>query len=661
MWEGLDAVDWASLEHNRGTAADVPALLRRCGGTDPAGAVSAAEDLTDLLFHQGGWICPAAPAALPFLIRLAASPHLPGRHAALDLVAVLAGEATEVADRFVAADWPRAWGAALPDIIALLDDPGPRIRRTAADVLRVCASPGRLVLPALLRRLRAEDDPATRLDLILATGRALAREPAGALATEASGLLRSLLAAPGEQTRLAAVHALAPHEPGLPARRLGHLLTAVRDPGVGIWRDTTSMECGARGMHQWTAALLDGPSPAFVLGLLADHPDEQQRIGALEQAGRLLGAWRSPAPALLPRIAERLADPAPEVRFRAAELLACLGPAAAAYADGVAALLGDTAARGERAPAAVADAALWALARTGDPRCLPDVLALLSGERPGFTAAALLDLGTDWHHPQLPPLPGLLERLGGYADVLAPAVADRLGPDTDDRLLRDLCRVLGAWGPAAGAAVPRLLSLLEDDRTWAPAAEALAGIGAAGAAGGDALRALARADGPAADLAARACLRVTGDPGPLLDALARAAAVDGGLPHTRLRRFADLGHRAAPWADRFRALTGAADPWTRVEAAHALWAATGDTGTAVPVLTSVLRELDEGPWLLVRLAAVRHLTRVGPAAGAAAGLLRDVPGRDRRVCRSGGLPGFLDDESFRAAVRALLAAAGPAA
>ena len=72
----MDQVGWAALEHNYGSAADVPALLRGCADPDPGRSLDAVGDLDNLLYHQGGWICPAASAALPFLLELAADPRL---------------------------------------------------------------------------------------------------------------------------------------------------------------------------------------------------------------------------------------------------------------------------------------------------------------------------------------------------------------------------------------------------------------------------------------------------------------------------------------------------------------------------------------------------------------------------------------------------------
>ncbi|MCX5341944.1 HEAT repeat domain-containing protein [Streptomyces atratus] len=660
MWVGMDAVDWAGLKHNYGSAQDVPGLLRRCGGPDPDDADDASSELLNLLFHQGGWVCSAASAALPFILRLAATPQVPSRYALLELVAMLAAEAGRIEARFLDPGWASAWKRALPELLRLLDDPEPEIRRAAADVVGACDSPGELVLPGLLRSWEAEDDPSTRLELVLALGQAALRAPAGVRAAEVFDLLHELLDAPQDQIRLAAVHALAPRDPGLPTRRLDLILEAVRDPSVELWRHTSSLQTGVLGVQHWTAGLITGPDPTFTLGLLADHHDDEQRIGALAQAGGLLSQWRSPAAELVPRLVARLADPAPEARFRAAELLACLGPATAAHADEVATLLSDTAARTTRKRETVGEAALWALARMNDPRCLPGLIELIAGTRSGFASASAHYPATDLHHVVLPALHELLGYLPDHAELLLPSICDQLDTATDDRLLNRICDVLADWGPVAKAAVPQLLGLLEDDRTWMAAAKALAGIGLAGNGARDLLLSRSRAAGPHTELAAWAYWRVGGEPGPALEELGRSVE-ERRFRHPALRKLAGLGSHAAPYADRLRALTADTDPWTRVEAAHALWAATSDTETAVPVLTTAVLDLTKGTYLPVMLPALDHLAKLGQAAQPAAYLLRDVPARDQRLRTNGGWRGFVQDENIRTAVRELLSASGPSA
>ncbi|MFJ6726071.1 hypothetical protein ACIQPQ_14270 [Streptomyces sp. NPDC091281] len=657
MWSGLDAVDWAALEHNYGSAEDVPGLLRRCAGPDPDDADDAASELLNLLFHQGGWVCSGASAALPFVLRLAAAPQVPGRRALLEFVALLAAEAGQVEARFLDPGWAPAWERSLPEVLGLLGDPEPEIRRAAADVLGACGSPGELVLPGLLRCWEAESDPATRLDLVLSLGQAALRAPTGGRGTEVVGLLHGLLGDPQAQIRLAAVHALAPVDPGLPARRLDLVLAAVRDPSVELWLRTSSIQTGVLGVHGWTAGLLPGPAPDFTLGLLADHHDDEQRIAALARAGSLLSQWNSPTAALLPRLAARLDDPAPEARFRATELMACLGPAATAYADEIATLLPDAAARTTRTRETVGEAALWALARMNDPRCLPGLIEAIAGARSGFASASAHYPASDLHSVGLPTLAEVLGYLPDHAEHLVPPICGQLHTGADERVLDRLCEVLADWGPAAKAAVPQLIGLLEEDRTWTAAAKALAGIGRAGNGARGLLLSRATAAGPQRELAAWAYWRVGGGPEPALEALGRAAA-EREHPHPVLRKLADLGPHAAPHADRLRALTAHGDLWTRVEAAHALWAATGDTEVAVPVLTAAVRDLAPGSYRPVMLPAVNHLARLGRAARPAALLLRDVAAYDQRLRCDGGWRGFAQDEDIRAAVGELLSASG---
>ncbi|MFF4189108.1 HEAT repeat domain-containing protein [Streptomyces sp. NPDC001691] len=660
MWEGLDSVDWAALKHNYGSAENVPELLHRCVGPDPDDAGDAAFDLLNQLFHQGGWICSAAPAALPFLVRLASSVNvpLPSRRVVLELVWRLAADAGRIAEKFLDPGWRLAWEQALPQVGVLLADPVPEIRRDSAVLLGDCDSPGELVVPTLVRCWQAETDSATRLDVILALGAALKRPPAGPQASEVLEMLRGLLDAPQPQTRLAAVHALAPTAAKLPVQRVGLLLEAVRDPSVELWRHTSSVNAGVQGVHGWTAALFTGPSATYTLGLLKDHPDVDQRVGALAQAGALLAKWRSVNADLLPSVAARLDDPAPEVRFRAAELLACLGPTGGAHADKIAVLLDDNAARDTRVRQTVAGAAVWALARMNDPRCVPGLLERMTGTQSGFAEGSAHYPATDGlHHAVLPSLHEVLDCLPDHAELLMPAIGQQLDAVTDDHVLNSLCQVIAGWGPVAKAAVPHLVGLLEDDRTWRAAANALAGIRVAESRARNLLLERSSSGEAGAEIAGWAYWKLGGEPGPAVEALGRAAA-GGSIPRPYLRMIADLGPYAARYADQLRAMTCDIDLWTRVEAAHALWATTGDTETSLPVMTNVLHELIKGTYLPVMLPAVRYLAQAGPAARPAAQVLRDVPARDQRLRSSGGWRGFVQDEAIRSAIQELLIACG---
>jgi hypothetical protein len=78
MLQDLDAVPWADLEHAYGSAADVPALLRKLLDPDPKMRTQVLWTLCGNVFHQGTRY-PATPYVIPFLIEMCASPAVPNR------------------------------------------------------------------------------------------------------------------------------------------------------------------------------------------------------------------------------------------------------------------------------------------------------------------------------------------------------------------------------------------------------------------------------------------------------------------------------------------------------------------------------------------------------------------------------------------------------
>ena len=78
MLQGLDAVPWGDLEHAYGSAADVPALLRKLLNPDPKVRREVLRTLYGNVFHQGTRY-PATPYVVPFLIEMCASPDVPNR------------------------------------------------------------------------------------------------------------------------------------------------------------------------------------------------------------------------------------------------------------------------------------------------------------------------------------------------------------------------------------------------------------------------------------------------------------------------------------------------------------------------------------------------------------------------------------------------------
>jgi hypothetical protein len=138
MLDGLDEIPWGTLRHNYGTAEDIPPLLRGCASPDHAAALKAADELDNHLYHQGGWICPAASAGLPFLVRLAANPQVSVRAAVIGTITSLARVAAEVEPKWIDRAWSPAMGAAVPSLLALLADHDPRVRHAVGRLAGVC-------------------------------------------------------------------------------------------------------------------------------------------------------------------------------------------------------------------------------------------------------------------------------------------------------------------------------------------------------------------------------------------------------------------------------------------------------------------------------------------------------------------------------------------
>lgn len=573
------------------------------------------------VWDEREFLGPEAAAALPFLVDLAARPATHDRGAVLATVHRLVYEGSTLPAEQVDPGWPAAVVAELPGLLALLDDPEPAIRREAANLLASGGLPVEPVVAALWRRHRTETDPGARLDLLIAFGAMLDRVPgSGDIRAE----LHRLLDDPDRQTGLAAVHALAGTEPGLPGTRLDRLIAAVLDPGTVRWRDTYRFGGSAQAVTNATGDLLRGDPDArraFALAVGAGG-GSAERAAALNQV-RVLLERRDTAPALHGFLIERLADGEPEVRFRAAYLLGCVPTPDAA--DALAALAASAGRDG--------DAAVWALARLGDARCVPPLLdrltapSLVFGTAPGYATSLTF---------HLPSVDEILSPLRSFAAGLLPGVTPAIGAG---RAVHPLCRVLGAWGAAAAPAVPLLATLLGRPEHAEPAAEALGGIGRAASAAGPRLR----------KRFGWAYWRVTGDP---------AGALDGSSGITRLRRLGELGRRAADTAGalRFQATRADEDDVVRAEAAYTHFRVTGDPAVAVAVLTGLARPLARGRCEPGGIAALEYLAAIGTAAKTAAPIARAVLDSPHRLSCLGGWHVFDQDERLRLAAADILLA-----
>ncbi|MGW7312110.1 hypothetical protein [Streptomyces sp. NPDC054865] len=351
--------------------------------------------------------------------------------------------------------------------------------------------------------------------------------------------------------------------------------------------------------------------------------------GAVSIASGILRRWRTPRPDLVAGLVRCLDSRHSHARGHAAMVLAQLVSADSTQdiTSAVPALIVAASDSYER----VAGPAALALARLDHPGALDPVHRWLasSSRLPFF---------------QVTSLGQVVRPLVGRADELLPGIRRMLVDSAESEQLRPVLSALAVWGPAAGAAVPELVSALATRNVrWA--SDVLGSIGAAAAPAANTLDSFVRGvrqpprhDGGSpvtngrrrwhgAQNAAWAHWRITGEPKVFLAFLEDAAS--RGLVHADLGRLAELGPQATRCATAVRSLPASPGPWTRVQAAHAWWRITGDTDAAVPVLLAALEPLVSGDADEPCRAAVRYIARMGSPACAAAPLLEATLSSDR--------------------------------
>jgi hypothetical protein len=169
MLEGLDRVDWASLEHAYGPADDVPGQLRALLSSDRRVRENALHELFGNIWHQGT-VYPASAAAVPFLYELLTAPGVPDRTGIALLLASIAGgagymevhgdgddderarEAAEVAAV------RRAVSAGLRHLLPYLTDGEPEMRMSIAEALGNYPEHAEWSLPAVEAALETETE-----------------------------------------------------------------------------------------------------------------------------------------------------------------------------------------------------------------------------------------------------------------------------------------------------------------------------------------------------------------------------------------------------------------------------------------------------------------------------------------------------------------------
>ena len=89
MLERIDHIDWTSLMHAYGSAADVPNDIRNLTSSDKEVRDKALYNLYGNIFHQGTRY-QATPCAIPFLYELVADESVEDRHKIISLLVNLA-------------------------------------------------------------------------------------------------------------------------------------------------------------------------------------------------------------------------------------------------------------------------------------------------------------------------------------------------------------------------------------------------------------------------------------------------------------------------------------------------------------------------------------------------------------------------------------------
>ncbi|MFB9680628.1 hypothetical protein [Streptosporangium vulgare] len=628
IFEGVDDIAWGELTYAYWGRCDVPALLRSLLVGDEA--FEAADELLNELHHQGGFVCTAAPAILPFLVEAAGSPRVSCRPQVLEILARLAGTAAVVAARFVAADWSGAWARARPGLLALLGDQDPAVRTGAIWVLREDTENPDEVAQALVAGW-PDPDVSVRTDMLLALG-SLAKRLSAAALPEVLVFLRDQGEGADTHHAMYATLALAKALPGRPIPTAPIIAGLTAEP-VALPHSNLASRDPDHASGNVLRDLDRRNGEAVCLALLA-RPEQRLRVAGVNAAVKALLHAR--APGLLSALrgcVETLDDPALALRILAAHARredARDADLMAAHLDGP-----------------WANIALWGLAWSGDDRAVPGLLDLLARRKTGFTLYGQRT-GKSGFWPSAPSLAELLTPCAPWANSLTPAISPHLHPDCADDLRRSVLETLAQWAATQTAevarVVPELTALLERGE-WGQAATVLGEIGPQAAHAAPELeRLLGTGERRTLIEIAWAHFRVSGDPEPALQILGPRLGED----HHVSRRLGDLGPHATAHVPTLRLLAQALDHWTAHEAAHALIKITGDPGEGAHILIRPIAELLEGRPLPVASAAARALTGIDALSEGHLAIMGDVLADDRRHSYWGGVTAISEDLELRA-------------
>lgn len=678
MFSGLYDVDWASMHHAYGSAAEVPALLEALRSPDADERGQALSDFYSKVHHQGD-VYPSTTASLPFLLELAGDPGTPDRDEIIALLVSIGGEAVERceidyaddADFVGAAAFMWAHGEAF---VALAGDAACRVRQAAIPGLGLFLDDANRALNllqdraamtfCLLERLVVTQTTATlaqRLPVILPTAAVwlarLAVDPAGEpefrlaalihqarctpdaisdeLVPAAIGLLREIAdAAPPEQPWPEPPPVTPPPEDVPP-----FVAAAFEDLDRMNRRHALTTDL-LRTLHKLLGARV--PQRTSLLAEQLSSPEPGVRLDAIRMTSDLVGAWRGDHAALIRLVAAQLGASNLHVAAEAAALLERHYAIAEPARETLAALVTGHGPHGWASPRPhlrrLHQKVAMALARLGDARALPSLLAAL-------------DSGVDaWLAVQVA---GMLPRA---ADQLVPRLCDRLRrADLSEQWPSNAGGILSALAklgdPTALATITFVLTAAAERQNWTVMRAALGALRALGPAAAPALaeiRSVVAVDDTWTRSAAITTLWTVG--GHRDEVMPLALAL---LDTFALRDAADvlgqIGPPAAAALPRLRELLADNYEWNRVHAAAAIWDVGGEPETPV-VLDALLRAWRKNSATGNHVAAC--LKRMGPAAAPALPQIRAELARPERGGRFANADN--DEELLRQLAEVLL-------
>jgi HEAT repeat protein len=345
--------------------------------------------------------------------------------------------------------------SAVPDIIPLLGDEGPAIRRQAAMTLGEIGPAAKDAVPALIKALD-EKEAAVRFAAAYALGKIGDRRAESALEKEMTGngplflrtvcawalmqinpddakttdeavkLLGESMKSQDVRVRRAAARGLADLKRP-PEKAAGMLIAAMGD------NDPLVLESVAQALAKMGA------------GHVGDIASALSDKGRKDCALRTLANLGPQCESAVPQLAKALSDAGPMFRREALFALAKIGPPAAAALPQIQAELNDETPE-------VQYAAVYALGKIGPAAksAAPALRKKLSSDD------AFLKMATVWALLQIE---GKSDRL---VKMAVPMFSDLLNDEREMRRV-EAARSLGEIGPAASSALPRLKELAESD------------------------------------------------------------------------------------------------------------------------------------------------------------------------------------------------------